>query len=325
MMLTPSNPLAVMIASLRFNTRRDDNWTNWQTLQQVARCQSLLSDIAHQNHGVVVRTLSDGLLMTYSDPNSAIRAACAMQEAIYQSIQAQTKEQSPDLRIGTSYGTVEIEQGDMRGDSIDLAYKMVRQAQSLQILIDESTFNSLGKETVTLCELLGELNLRNTEKCTRVYQILWSNELTELINSRELLPKYDAVIQRDSNQSSDKHSALAPEAGLTLNFGNQTIKLDAEHPNVSIGRGSDNDLIINDRLVSRHHARIDLHGRKFIVTDSSVNGTYIRFDDGEEVVVQKDTCTLKDNGMISLGYTFGEQPPEVIRFLIVSKADAFLR
>ncbi len=322
-MLTASNPLAVMIANLRFNTRRDNNWTNWQTLQQVARCQSLLSEIAHQNRGVVVRTLSDGLLMTYSDPNSAIRSACAMQEAIHQSVQAQTKEQSPDLRIGMSFGAVDIEQGDMRGASIDLAYKLVRHAQSLQILIDESTFNSLGKETVTLCEPFDELNLRNSEKHTRIYQIFWSKELTELIKSREHLRTSNPARQRDSNLPRSKEYALAPDAELMLKFGNQSIKLDAKHSVVTIGRGTDNDLVINDRLVSRHHARIDFHGGNFIVTDNSVNGTYIRFDDGEEVVVQKDTCSLKDNGLISLGYTFGEQPPEVIRFLIMSKADAF--
>lgn len=63
----------------------------------------------------------------------------------------------------------------------------------------------------------------------------------------------------------------------------------------SIGRGSDNDLVINDRRVSRHHAQVrDLDGRLFLIDLESTNGTFLN---GRPV---RQTA-LTGDGVISLG------------------------
>ncbi len=49
-----------------------------------------------------------------------------------------------------------------------------------------------------------------------------------------------------------------------------------EKSEITIGRTSDNDVVLQDNNVSGHHARISLRGGKFIVVDTnSTNGIYI--------------------------------------------------
>lgn len=82
---------------------------------------------------------------------------------------------------------------------------------------------------------------------------------------------------------------------LIYKDGDQLASFPVERQEVSIGRASDNDLIINDFGVSRHHAKIVLdHGECFVVDLNSRNGT--RLNNG--MVSRAD---LKDGDEISLG------------------------
>lgn len=48
-----------------------------------------------------------------------------------------------------------------------------------------------------------------------------------------------------------------------------------EPARVSIGRFADNDLVINDGSVSKHHARLNFEDNYFLTDLRSSNGTYI--------------------------------------------------
>ena len=62
-----------------------------------------------------------------------------------------------------------------------------------------------------------------------------------------------------------------------------------------LGRALDNDLIIEDADVSRHHAEIrEVHGRLCVVNLGSTNGTQVN---GERV----EQCVLKDGDVLSFG------------------------
>ncbi len=72
------------------------------------------------------------------------------------------------------------------------------------------------------------------------------------------------------------------------------IALDADV--ISIGRGEESDIFLDDITVSRNHARLDRVGPGFRVTDEgSLNGTYVNKElieaanlaDGDEVQVGK--------------------------------------
>lgn len=85
--------------------------------------------------------------------------------------------------------------------------------------------------------------------------------------------------------------------------GPQIIPLDSTQ--FTLGRGLNNDIILEDTRVSRHHAELRYKARRFWLNDlGSTNGTFVN---GERV--QAETA-LRDTDVISLGgleLTFREQ------------------
>ena len=54
------------------------------------------------------------------------------------------------------------------------------------------------------------------------------------------------------------------------------MRFDLGGPLISIGRGAENDLILDDVQVSRHHAQLKLHQGAYSLTDmGSTNGSYV--------------------------------------------------
>ena len=47
-------------------------------------------------------------------------------------------------------------------------------------------------------------------------------------------------------------------------------------PGITIGRAADNDIVLDDNMVSRHHARLDMQANTYLLTDlDSANGTWV--------------------------------------------------
>lgn len=89
--------------------------------------------------------------------------------------------------------------------------------------------------------------------------------------------------------------AAGPRSRLLLNDPNGTHVIPLESTLVAIGRGLNNDVILEDSRVSRHHAQLRYRSRRFWVTDlGSTNGTYVN---GEPVQEQ----ALRDGDVVSLG------------------------
>ncbi len=68
-----------------------------------------------------------------------------------------------------------------------------------------------------------------------------------------------------------------------------------EKKRLSIGRASDNDIVLDNRGISRKHARIELSGSDAIVIDNeSLNGTFVN---RRKITEEK----LRDNDVITIG------------------------
>ena len=94
---------------------------------------------------------------------------------------------------------------------------------------------------------------------------------------------------------------------LTLQFKDLALKeFELSGQSMTMGREPDNDIIVENLLVSGYHARIDPAGREYVLTDlQSKNGTFVN---GERVTSTK----LKDGDQILVGkhtivFTLSEQ------------------
>ncbi len=89
--------------------------------------------------------------------------------------------------------------------------------------------------------------------------------------------------------------AAHPRTRLLLNSPNGRHVIPLESTQMSVGRGLNNDIILEDTRVSRHHAQLRYRARRFWISDlGSTNGTFVN---GEQI----EEKALRDGDVISLG------------------------
>ncbi|WP_026370997.1 FhaA domain-containing protein [Kallotenue papyrolyticum] len=91
------------------------------------------------------------------------------------------------------------------------------------------------------------------------------------------------------------HAAL-PSAELVLRSASGAHAFPLEANLVTLGRGLNNDIVLEDPRISRQHAQIRYRSRRFLISDlGSTNGTYVN---GVPVSTEQ---VLRDGDIVSLG------------------------
>ena len=118
--------------------------------------------------------------------------------------------------------------------------------------------------------------------------------------SIQVLAETQAAQDDPSSQTQVIQPAQAPptqaaRARLLLASRTGTHAIPLESTLLTVGRGLNNDIILEDTRVSRHHAQLRYRARRFWIADTgSTNGTFVN---GEQVAER----ALRDGDIISLG------------------------
>ena len=123
------------------------------------------------------------------------------------------------------------------------------------------------------------------------------NDHTVIERGHQEVPDEDATVIIRSG----RRGATGPLAYLVERSGIRAGKVHLLRPETNIGRGSDNDIILVDDSVSRHHSRIRFEGGKFVYWDlASANFSYLIKADGSRARILKPR-RLADGDRIDLG------------------------
>jgi pSer/pThr/pTyr-binding forkhead associated (FHA) protein len=115
---------------------------------------------------------------------------------------------------------------------------------------------------------------------------------------------------------SDLLDPASMEASLKLQFKDTVLEVDQNRPIATLGRQTHNDIVVNNRSVSRSHARVEYRRGKFVLVDQSSNGTYLIVQDQKKISLKRDETQLLGQGIICLGHTMEPDSPEVIHYII---------
>ncbi len=88
---------------------------------------------------------------------------------------------------------------------------------------------------------------------------------------------------------------------LYLTYHERIRELTSRDSSISLGRSSKCDFVIESDCASRQHALLVYRRGKFILTDDSTNGTFIKPQGGREVYIHHEDYPLSGSGFISLG------------------------
>ena len=260
--------------------------------RRVQACLDLLRGIVTAQSGRVVKTIGDGLLCEFADADAGLVGAEAMQSAVEQ--EGGQREPKLNIHVGCHFGPVIDTAGDLYGDTVNVAARVLDLAREGQIIITQETARQLSEALQRHVRLLHGVHVRGRH---------------------DPLTAVDYVWQKHGDFTAAAPAPTASAARLKLQFDGRELWLD--HAGLSVirlGRGLECHIIVREPEASRLHATIEARGDRFVLMDHSSNGTYLAFEGPTEVCLKREEIILPPRGHIALGVSTSAAHATVVAF-----------
>lgn len=272
----------LLFADVAGSTRLYESLGDEQALNIISGILAASSRIVETHGGRVVKTIGDEIMAVFPSADQGAKAASVMMENMES--QSRLAGLTLQLRAGLNLGSViEEADGDVFGDTVNVAARLIKLASPGQIFLSESTALALNAESQGHTRCLNTIPVKGKTEEITVHELLWKRELAS--ETCLLQPRRTGACE------------------LTLWHSGLAIVLNAETPLATIGRHGESTIVIDDSRVSRRHAKIELRRDKFILCDESTNGTYIQAGNHSGVVsLWREEAVLQGAGFISVGH-----------------------
>jgi hypothetical protein len=222
----------------------------------------------------------DKAMILVATPDAAADAAVAIHTAVNEFPAVGAAKLA--LGIGFHYGPVIQKETDVFGDTVNLSARLGEQAAKGQIITTIETANSFSPIYRPWLRKLGTVDVKGRSDTVEICELVWrADDSATLISKR-----------RVNTEGVQK---------LKLKYRGGEVVRRREKDAVVVGRDPECGLVVDNDQVSRHHCTIERRGDKFVITDTSSNGTYVTIQGEEEVLLQREELTLSKRGWIAFG------------------------
>jgi len=289
----------VMFADVAGSTAMYQNLGDELARERISKSLDALISISKRHSGNLVKTIGDEILVYFMDADMALIAARAIQETMEDDRSPETIGVS--IRIGMQYGSTILEDNDIFGDTVNVAARIASIAKARQILCTkELAFRIENEELINRSRPFDRLRVKGRDDPVDIYMFNWEQE---------------SDVTNMATASSFTNPARHYQAKtLTLTCGKNKIEIPNTTTSFVLGRGTDCELVIQGELISRYHSKLEHRRGKFIISDQSTNGTFIKTRDGLEIFLRREELALYGEGFISLGKKVDHTDIDLIHF-----------
>ena len=145
-------------------------------LDLLAEHQRQLRPIFLQHGGREIKTIGDGFLVEFASALQAVRCALAIQRALVQRTASETADRRIQVRIGLHLGDVEVRDGDVFGDGVNIAARIEPLADAGGVCITGPVFDQVRNKIDEPLVRLPKPDLKNIQIPIDVYRVVlpWS-------------------------------------------------------------------------------------------------------------------------------------------------------
>src|SRR5439155_17658650 len=129
-----------------------------------------------EHRGHEVKTMGDGFMAAFASARAAVDCAVGIQRLLDEDNRSHPAEQHIQVRAGLHTGEVVREDGDLFGEAVNAAARIMAKAAGGQIMVSETVKVVLGHGRDT--ELLdrGRFRLKGFPERWRLYEVQWATE-----------------------------------------------------------------------------------------------------------------------------------------------------
>lgn len=288
--------LTVLFADLAGSTRLYQTEGDTLAHQRVTDSLACMRVSVERHGGTLLRTVGDAVLASFERADAAYLASV--------DIQREHQALSLSVRVGFHHGTVIPDAGDVYGNAVNIAARVAAFAEADEICTTEEAVAHLSIPYRSQALFLDQVDFKGVDDPQPVYRIQWTDDdaATAIVMAQSRTQRYQ------TNQV------------LDLLIGARRLRIDSANPRVSFGRAHDNDVRIEADSASRNHAVIEMVRGRFLIHDTSTNGTWLLRSGFSSEFLRRETASLDNFGSIGLGFTPGNDLRHVIEYRITTIA-----
>ncbi|MFT4729008.1 MAG: adenylate cyclase [Granulosicoccus sp.] len=285
-----SQILTVLFADLAGSTHLYQTKGDVEAHQCVSDSLQCMRIAVERHRGTLLRTVGDAVLASFEQADAAYLASV--------DIQGEHQTLNLSVRVGFHHGPVIPDGGDIYGNTVNLAARVAAFAQANEICTTEDTVAQLSIRHRSYALFLDNVDFKGMSIPMPVYRIQWADDDAET-----------AIVAAVSRTKRYQSNLV-----LDLMIGAKRVRVDAENRVVTFGRSVENDVIIDSESASRNHAKIEFVRGRFLIQDSSTNGTYLIRSGFPTEFIQRESASLDNFGSIGFGFVPDSGAQHVIEF-----------
>lgn len=286
--MTTSEMLAVMFTDVCDGASVYRTLGDAEAHKLSSNCVRMVVEAARRNGGRFIKTIGDGVMLTFANPRDAYRAAIGIQLA--------ARESPLRVKVGMHFGPMIDTGNDVFGDTVNVAARVLARSAASEILMTRECVDALRPEQRATVRLLDTTSVKGRPEWLEIFRAIGdTDDATKVVSS------------------SSSTSSAAPTA-LLLKYKDEVVRLELAAGALLIGRDPGCTLVVDTAWASRRHATLDVQRGNFVLVDHSANGTYVVDEDAAEQHVNREVHHLARRGTISIGISAHENPEDVIRY-----------
>ncbi|MDD5090872.1 MAG: adenylate/guanylate cyclase domain-containing protein, partial [Candidatus Wallbacteria bacterium] len=127
--------------------------------------------IVKKFNGKLIKTIGDALLVTFESPTNAVLCGLMMQEALWDHNKGKNEEDRIFVRVSINTGEVELKEGDVFGEAVNIASRLEGITEANEIYFTESVYLAMNKAEVPTSEV-GMRILKGLPEPIKVYKVI---------------------------------------------------------------------------------------------------------------------------------------------------------
>jgi class 3 adenylate cyclase len=287
---------AVLFAQITDTAALYESLGDVRALSVITRALVAMEQQVYEHRGEVIKTVGEEILAVFPDASAAATSAIAMQQRMEHFVREAGI--GARLRVGMHSGPIIEEQGDVFGDAVNVAARLVRLGNADQIITDGETLKAMRAALRRRARAIDRRRVKGKRGEIDIVEIGWRRR-----GGAPFTTEQGMLIDRGGSAHM-----------MALKFGGREIMVDGARASFTIGRDESNDLPVASTKASRQHARIERRRDKFVLFDHSTNGTYVTLEGEPEVLVKHESLLLHGRGVLSIGEAAGARGSKLIEF-----------
>ena len=192
----PTRNVAIMFTDVKGFTERVSRAKRDDLKHLLSVHEHLLIPVIQHFEGTIVKTIGDSFLARFDSSTEAVLCGVTIQEVLRQHNRAVPEEEKIEVRVAINAGDVELIDGDVMGETVNLASRLEGIAEAGEVYFTEAVYLAMNRREAPSTEI-GERTFAGIPYPVRVYRVIQdpNSELARRLGERVRLTDREPVLR----------------------------------------------------------------------------------------------------------------------------------